>query len=139
MDFDYLKKYKIQPFENPVHSTLVYNVDDSEIIKSEKNLGFLFPSEIRQFYKKVGYSKICETSSGNVDLYNQNYILPPLVAARFYEAIIDSQEKELEEPVECEGFYMSDSVVDMFEPGDLPFFESNPFGTLMYFRNDHRA
>ncbi len=131
MNFGFLEQYKVRPFENPSHATLVYGVNESEIKKAEKKLGFLFPGEIRNFYEKIGYSKICETRSGEVDLYNQNYILPPMVAATFYEAILRFQEKEIEEPVECDGFYMNNSIIDLFEPGDLPFFEISDSDSFM--------
>lgn len=99
-------------------------VNIEEIIKAEKDLGYQFPSELRQFYQEIGYG--CLTTPKDppqdYDFCNKNMILHPLVVSGFRQGITANHE------FEC---YMMDDVYEDLESGDLPVFEIGDSSSFM--------
>jgi len=123
-NFDYLKKFVYPLFSKEIPTENFFNpVSNKEIEETEKGLGFVFPNDLKFFYKEIGSG--CLRNSNKVSLdhksYLYNMIMPPEVSARFYCAVRD---REIDEPPHFnEEYYMSTEAVEDFEPGDLPFFE----------------
>ena len=56
-DYGYLIKYKI-PYENGTDKKLKHNffkVTSTDVINCESKVGFILPSDLEEFYKKIGY------------------------------------------------------------------------------------
>ncbi len=89
---------------------------EEEIENAEKVFGFPFPSQLRNFYQKIGYGSLTTPHNPpkDYDFCNANDILPPFVAANFAKGIL------LWEGQHC---WMAEETYELLEPGDLPFFE----------------
>lgn len=55
-NIDDLKKFRVNSVtDNNNYDNIFYKVDTAEIIDSESKLGFKLPSQLREFYIKIGY------------------------------------------------------------------------------------
>lgn len=127
--YEYLKKYRRQPWG--IYKIFETNVFDplalDEVEEAEKKLGFNFPSQLREFYLKVGYGHLTTPHNppSGYEFYNNNTILPPLTVAHFYQGIIEHhtiQKKEEALNYNTE-YWFAHTTLEYVTPGDLPFFE----------------
>ena len=105
-------------------NNVFFPVREEEVQKAEGLLGFEFPSQLKEFYKKIGYGHLTTPHNPpeGYSFCNSNEILPPLVAANFSKGILrwDGQDN-----------WMSESTYELLEPGDLPFFEIGDSSSFM--------
>ncbi|USO01600.1 MAG: SMI1/KNR4 family protein [Alphaproteobacteria bacterium] len=123
MKYEYLMKFRYEPFATPVHKNFLSMPRLIDLKEAEEEIGYQFPSELREFYQSFSGGRIRESKGGNLEDYNTSMILPPKVVATFHNAIIEALDTPPDTPIECDGMYMDDSILDMFEPGDIPFFD----------------
>lgn len=140
LKYNFLKKYMYQDCKGPWNGmdNVFYPVTEEEISEAEKQIGFLFPSELKEFYVEIGYGHLAspKNSDGKCEFPPSNEILSPLVASHFYNLVIVHHTKQKEEhPAEDEfldldNFYnrykgnsISMGALDCINPGDIPFFE----------------
>jgi hypothetical protein len=114
-------------------NNIVWDIKPNDIIAAERLLGFQFPAELRQFYQEVGCARITSPEKRPVSykFYDSNEILPPLVAAHFYQGIKKYHEAQFEDPLEYDEHYLANYILDLLEPGDLPFFEIGDSSSFM--------
>jgi hypothetical protein len=111
-NFDYLT-----PYVSPGKKTDLkprnwfYPLTETDIRDGEEKLGFKFPSQLRNFYQKIGYGslKVPHNPPEGYKFFSDNYINPPSILADIILLGHDSG-------------YISQDVLDFMEPGDLPFF-----------------
>jgi hypothetical protein len=58
-----------------------YRVAEGEIVRAEKELGFPFPSELRDFYSSIGYGFLDESPISG-EIVSRNYVIRPCVLAQ---------------------------------------------------------
>lgn len=119
--YEYLKKY-VNPAKeiSPGIRNIFYPVNDEDIKQTEELLKIEFPSQLKEFYKEIGYGFLVAPVDPPPDynFYNTNRINPP----RFIEAILlEGQESGL----------ISRDVFEDLQPGDLPFFEIGDSSSFM--------
>jgi len=87
------------------------SLTEEEIKTEEQRLGFRFPEQLRQFYLEIGYGNLTTPENPYKDymLHSENEILKPSVIADIILLGHDSG-------------YISQDVLDVMAPGDLPFF-----------------
>ena len=113
MSFDFLKKFittpsaKVDTFQNSF-----YPLSADEIIKAEHKLGCCFPSQLKTFYKELGYGFLIapENPPEGYDFCGVNRIIDPLSLA---DIVLNGPDSEQIMP----------ATYELLEPGDLPFFE----------------
>ena len=113
MKYDFLLSY-LNPPKNisGKQRNWFYSIKSQDITDAEKNVGILFPSQLKEFYSLIGYGSLSISCNApeNYIFSNANLILSP-----------DMIENILLKGVEND--YMIDSTYELLEPGDLPFFE----------------
>ncbi|MBL9029161.1 MAG: SMI1/KNR4 family protein [Caedimonas sp.] len=134
--YDYLKKYI--PGGPNVNKTRFWPLLPDEIEQGEEKMQRKFPPQLKEFYQEIGsgYLKSPYNAPEDYETYDRNEILSPVVAAHFYNLVIEHHKKpedertSLEVLLDLDRFYITyeDSsitveVLDVMEPGDLPFFE----------------
>ncbi len=93
--YSFLKQY-IRGF-NPIKGTVInlwntnrfMTVPKEDIKAAEKELGFPFPTQLKEFYEEIGYGCLTTPHNPGKDyvFYSSNEILPPLAVAHFYKGI----------------------------------------------------
>jgi len=122
--FKYLKPYCMPkgPLTSPYNS--FGDLYPGELEKAEQLMGTRFPEQLRIFYLEIGIGCLQKPHivPENYTFYGANEILPPLVAANFSKGILrwDGQDN-----------WMSESIYELLEPGDLPFFEIGDSSSFM--------
>jgi len=110
--YKYLNQFMDSPRNLTKPSNSFYRIDDIEIKKAEKELGITFPSELRQFYREIGYGFLTHPIKFDKDyiFYSVNRINPPSMIVDMVKNGHDSG-------------LISQDTYEMLQPGDLPFFE----------------
>lgn len=113
MDFSYLKKF-VRTASASVHApeNLFYPVSVDKIANAEHKLGYCFPSQLKAFYKEIGFGILesPENPPEGYHFYGVNRIIDPLSLA---DIVLNGPESEQIMP----------ATYKLLEPGDLPFFE----------------
>ena len=121
-EYEYLKQYV---GNNDLKGNYFLTVIENDVKCAEKNVDKKLPAELKSFYKKIGAGILsCGKKYPEMlaDSLN-NEILPPLVAAHFYQGIIEHQVEPKEEALHYGENWLALSTLEDLEPGDLPFFE----------------
>ena len=125
--YKYLKKYHHSNYRDKVYwsENLVYDIKNEELEEAKKIMGGYFPEQLQYFYENIGYARITAPSHRpkDYDFSATNLILPPLVAAHFYQGVFYYNESNFEEPLFFDDMYLANETLEFLEPGDLPFFE----------------
>jgi hypothetical protein len=112
-NFEYLKAF-ISPLENKKQKVRnwFYPVTENEIEDAENRLGIKFPSQLRNFYKKIGYGslKVPHNAPPNYVSHYINRINSPRMLA---DIVLLGQESG----------NISEEALECMEQDDLPFFE----------------
>ena len=140
--FSYLKKYV--PGGNEIDDNWFFSIDQKDTKEAEASLKNNFPTMLRSFYSYIGYGMLRSPHirPQNYRFYGSNEILPPLVAAHFYQGILEHQIEPKEEALEYKDHWLALETLEMLEPGDLPFFEigdSSSFMTMKLHSNNPNA
>jgi hypothetical protein len=101
-------------------------VIENDVKQAEEIMGINFPLELREFYNEIGDGYLTTPYSADQNYRfsgGSNEVLPPLVAAHFYRGIIAYHEEPFEDALNYGENYLSNEILDILEPGDLPFFE----------------
>lgn len=107
--YEYLKK-----FVNNTNETgnKFYSLKEDEIKLAEKSLSIVFPDQLKDFYKEIGYGFL-DTPHDLIEgqnFYNTNRINSPDMIE---EILCEGQESGL----------ISSDAYELLESGDIPFFE----------------
>lgn len=131
MSYDYLRQFI--PGGSDVNDNWFLHLEKKEIEDGEKTLGVSFPSELKSFYEEIGFGMLRSPINPpkGYQFYSNNEVLPPSVAAHFAQAIVQHQKKPFEEPIEFDEHWINNDALDLFEPGDLPFFEIGDSNSFM--------
>jgi hypothetical protein len=115
--FEYLKKYCRH---SNFSSNSFYPVEEKEILECEKFLECELPSQLKSFYKEIGYGFLTHPHKYDDDynFCNTNRINPP-------NLIVEILEKGQESG------YISEDVYEDLQPGDIPFFEIGDSSSFM--------
>lgn len=111
--YNYLNKYIIKYNSSDISlGNKFYSLREDEIAQVENELGFTLPSELKDFYREIGYGfLVCSKQENkNKEFYNTNRINSP---SMIKEILVNGQESGL----------ISSEAFDLIEPGDIPFFE----------------
>ena len=109
--YEYLNKFKSRSGDEKYGNSF-YLLEESEVMDAEKYLGYLFPSELKQFYKEIGYGYLT-----NPKAFNDSYSFSGTNRINSPHMIIDMLQNGAESGL------ISPSVHEDLEPGDLPVFE----------------
>lgn len=133
--YDFLKPYHYSTYNGYIEwpKNVVFDVEMADIRAAETILGRPFPDELLTFYKEVGYARISspENPASDYEFFATNEVLPPLVAAHFYQGIKKYHESPFDEALCYEDHYLANDILDLLEPGDLPFFEISDSSQFM--------
>ena len=111
--FNYLKPYVYQNIQEKVHTkNSFYPISEKEIEDYERFYDYEIPSQLKIFYKEIGYGFLTHPHEYNLEykFYGSNRINSP--------ALI----KEMLEQGQTSGI-ISEVAHELLQPGDLPFFE----------------
>ena len=125
-NFSYLKKY-ISGGGN-INTNCFGRVAEIEIERAEITMGRKFPSELREFYKTIGYGMLRSphTPPSGYQFYSNNEILPPHIAVDYMLGILQHTADG-----RYSDYYMAESAYELLQPGDLPFFEISDSSSFM--------
>jgi hypothetical protein len=111
--YEYLRKYiRDKKDASGVRTNSFFLVSDDQILSSEQSLGFKFPSQLKEFWLKIGYGFLRSNCFEEFNNTNVNRIITPDEIAGILLSDPDSPDC----PVIPE-FY------DYLRPGYMPFFE----------------
>ena len=132
--YGYLRKFlPPHPEHDGTNRNWFYPVSEEEITESEGNFGIQFPSQLKEFYRQIGYGSLYAPHDApkGYRAINANYILPPMPAAYFYQGIIEHQIEPKEEAIHYDVHWLAFEALEDFVPGDLPFFEIGDSSSFM--------
>jgi hypothetical protein len=113
--YDYLKKY-VNPKDTNAGVNAFYKVAQEDVLKSEEELGIIFPQELKEFWKEVGYgffgASIPEKSIVQIDYSNR------LAHPEDIVSIITKGE---------DSGLITEQGLEFLNEGDIPFFEVADF------------
>lgn len=147
--YDYLKRYI--PGGSEVNDNWFLPVSISEIEYSEKIMGRGFPLELRTFYEEVGFGMLRSPHSPpeDYDFYNKNAFLPPNVVAHYNHLIVERENEQNKNDfslsillsldqyyINFDGYTINKAVIDLFEKGDLPFFEIGNSNQYLFLKTE---
>ena len=120
MTYDYLLPYLAKENESSPDSNEFWPVSESDILKSEQKLGFSFPSQLRDFYKQIGYGFLTYPHQYSSDYHfrGSNLIHAPISVA---DIAVEGPESGM----------IAESTYELLSPGDLPFFEIGDSSSFM--------
>jgi antitoxin YxxD len=112
--YDYLRKYI--PGGNGENDNWFCPIPEKEILQAESQLGYPFPSELRDFYQEIGYGMLRSPAypEENYEFYDVNTILPPTVVANFTQGILVWDDQD---------YWIAEDTYEDLQPGYMPFFE----------------
>ena len=122
--FDYLKPYVYQNAQEKVKTNnSFFPVAEKEIENYEKFYGYEIPSQLKIFYKEIGYGFLTHPHEydSKYKFYSTNRINPP--------ALI----KEMLEQGQSSGV-ISEEAHELLQPGDIPFFEISDSSSFMFMK-----
>lgn len=125
-EYEYLKKYSNQDkMRYEYHETYFDTSSLKDIEREEKRVGFEFPSELKEFWLKIGYGsiRVGKNTPKDYRCVHHNSILRPDQIADILLSDPDSPDC----PVIPE-FY------DYLTEGDMPFFEIGDSVSFLYMR-----
>lgn len=127
--YEYFRKYMRTEYKTnePVEigkNNLFYPVSVIDIENAEAKMGASFPSQLKQFYLKIGFGYLTtpHNAGKEYDFYSSNLILPPNSAACFFKGQLCD---------DWEQYYMAETAYELLQPGDLPFFEISDSSSFM--------
>ena len=147
MTYDFLKPFMDsgQPLTAKVRNVF-YPVAEKDILEAEKQLGCNFPSQLKEFYKEIGYGflKAPHNPPPDYDFYSTNRISDPLTIVEFCDLAMLHHQKPEKERISleallnldefykiCDGGVFSIEALECLQPGDLPFFEIGDSSSFM--------
>ena len=124
--YNYLKQFI--PGGNGINDNWFVPVKEEEIAASEKRLGCKFPSQLRDFYLEIGTGCLRSpiTPLPAYQFHGDNEILRPSIIADILLLRHDSG-------------YISQDVLDVMEPGDLPFFHIGDSSSFLFMKPTSEA
>ena len=108
IDFSYLNKFISKDGNHNVFGNLFISLNQDYVHKAEMRLGFVFPSELRDFYLSIGYGYLICKEGQQEECEHDNRIMGPNSIADILLLGVDS------------GQLHPDAE---FEPWEMPFFE----------------
>lgn len=124
--YQYLRKYVNPPKEDPPRiRNIFYPVHEESIKETEDVLKIVLPSELKEFYKEIGYGFLVapENPPENYSFCNTNRINPPNVIK---DILLEGQASGL----------ISQEAFETLQPGDLPFFEIGDSSSFMIMKSN---
>lgn len=114
-DFSYLKPYVNNP--SPIRKNIFYSVPIEHILEAEGQLGYPFPSQLKEFYQQIGYGVFRHNYDYSHTINPSNRLIDPNSIAA----------------IKLEGFESGQIKPDVeFEADELPFFEVSGGGAIFF-------
>jgi hypothetical protein len=108
---------------HPDAVNVYYPIDPSEIDESERRLGYRFPSELREFFREIGYG-FFKSASDPHDKRDYNYINRFLAPSQVADLLLGAEPDE----IPSEGF--GEGEIPFFEVGDQLYLVVRPTSVL---------
>lgn len=122
--FEFLKPYKYKNIhEKRFTKNNFFPVTDEEILNFEEKFGYELPSQLKAFYKEVGYGFLTRPHEYQEDYQfsNTNRVNPPDLLTEMLE---NGQSSGL----------ISEDAYELLQPGDIPFFEIGDSSSFMFMK-----
>ncbi len=127
--YDFLKPYMREKSRASQNGAVIYPrnsfypVKKSEVISAENRLDMTFPTQLKDFYKQIGYGFLVSPHNPpkGYDFCNTNRINNPGIIV---DILTEGSESGL----------ISQDTYELLEPGDLPFFEIGDSSSFLVMR-----